>query len=139
MSIFGKDTPVGRPDTDGRAGVFVPLAAAAEEVVATIRKGAGIVGFGNPDGTLTLYFEANRFDESNLGKWEQKCRKAYDRMVKQAPTVNKMTLDAENVEQIGYINGSGITIKKMDDLKRWLAFSNALDTGPQTDVVVWER
>lgn len=73
-SSYGKDTPVGRPDIDGRAGIFVPTAEFDLDNTTTIRKGAGIVGFGNLDGTLTVYFEANRFDESNLHKWEHKAR-----------------------------------------------------------------
>jgi hypothetical protein len=79
---------------------------------ANIRLGAGIVGFGNPDGTLTVYFESNRFDESSLHKWENKARKAYDRMVAGAPTVSKAKLNASMLEQIGIIDGMGIHLKQ---------------------------
>ncbi|WP_229263050.1 hypothetical protein [Duganella dendranthematis] len=85
VSTYSKDTPIGRPDTDGRAAVFVPSEAFDAGNNAAIRMGSGIVGFGNPDGTLTVYFEANRFDETSLHKWENKARKAYDRMVMGAP------------------------------------------------------
>lgn len=139
VSTYGKDTPVGRPDTDGRAGVFVPTEAFDLSNTTTIRKGAGIVGYGNPDGSLTVYFEANRFDEANLHKWENKARKAYDRMVMGAPTVSKTKIDARMLEQIGFIDGNGIQLKQPDRLQQWLALSNALDTAPAEPVVLWGK
>lgn len=139
VSTYGKDTPVGRPDTDGRAGVFVPTEAFDLGNTTTIRKGAGIVGFGNPDGSLTVYFEANRFDEANLHKWENKARKAYDRMVAGAPTVSKAKIDAKMLEQIGFIDGNGILLKQPERLQHWLTLSNALDTAPADAVVLWGK
>jgi hypothetical protein len=139
VSTYGKDTPVGRPDTDGRAGVFVPTGAFDLENTTTIRKGAGIVGYGNPDGSLTVYFEANRFEDSSLHKWENKARKAYDRMVMGAPTVSKAKMDAKLVEQIGIIDGRGINLKLPDRLQQWLAVSDALDTAPAEAVVQWRK
>lgn len=139
VSTYGKDTPVGRPDTDGRAGVFVPTGAFDLENTTTIRKGAGIVGYGNPDGSLTVYFEANRFEDSSLHKWENKARKAYDRMVMGAPTVSKAKMDAKLVEQIGIIDGRGINLKLPDRLQQWLAVSDALDTAPADAVVQWRK
>ncbi|PHV08392.1 hypothetical protein CSQ96_06980 [Janthinobacterium sp. BJB412] len=139
VSTYGKDTPVGRPDTDGRAGVFVPTSAFDLENTTTIRKGAGIVGYGNPDGSLTVYFEANRFEDSSLHKWENKARKAYDRMVMGAPTVSKAKMDAKLVEQIGIIDGRGINLKLPDRLQQWLSVSNALDTAPAEAVVQWRK
>jgi hypothetical protein len=138
VSTYSKDTPVGRPDTDGRAAVFVPTEA-LDLTTANIRKGAGIVGFGNPDGSLTVYFEANRFDETSLHKWENKARKAYDRMVMCAPTVSKAKVDARMLEQIGIIDGTGITIKTPESLHTWLAQADALDTAPSGSVVVWKK
>jgi hypothetical protein len=138
MSSYGKDTPVGRPDIDGRAGVFVPTSLFDVNNSSTIRKGAGIVGFGNPDGSLTVYFEANRFDDSSLHKWENKARKAYDRMVMGAPTVSKAKIDAKMMEQVGIIDGRGINVKHPEPLQRWLALSNALDTAPADNIVVWK-
>ncbi|UTY56065.1 hypothetical protein [Massilia sp. erpn] len=137
LSTYSKDTPVGRPDIDGRAGVFVPTADFDLANTSTIRKGAGIVGFGNPDGSLTVYFEANRFDESALHKWEHKTRKAYDRMVMGAPTVSKAKMDARLLEQVGYIDGVGITLRQPERLQEWLSISNALDTAPEGAIVVW--
>ncbi|AKU22239.1 hypothetical protein MJ904_12985 [Massilia sp. MB5] len=137
LSTYSKDTPVGRPDIDGRAAVFVPTADFDLANTSTIRKGAGIVGFGNPDGSLTVYFEANRFDESALHKWEHKARKAYDRMVMGAPTVSKAKMDARLLEQVGYIDGVGITLKQPERLQEWLSISNALDTAPEGAIVVW--
>ncbi len=139
LSTYSKDTPVGRPDIDGRAAVFVPTADFDLDNTSTIRKGAGIVGFGNPDGSLTVYFEANRFDESALHKWEHKTRKAYDRMVMGAPTVSKAKMDARLLEQVGYIDGVGITLRQPERLQEWLSISNALDTAPEGPVVVWRK
>lgn len=138
ISTLGKDTPVGRPDIDGKAGVFVPTAEFDIANSATIKLGAGIVAFGNPDGTLTVYFEANRFDDSSLHRWEHKARKAYDRMVMGAPTVSKTKLDAKLLEQVGIIDGMGINLKNPEGLQRWLEQSNALDTAPDQAVVLWK-
>jgi len=137
VSTYSKDTPVGRPNTDGRAAVFVPTEA-LDLATANIRKGAGIVGFGNPDGSLTVYFEGNRFDETSLHKWENKARKAYDRMVMCAPTVSKAKIDARMLEQIGIIDGSGISLKQPERLQEWLAKADALDTAPSGPIVVWK-
>jgi hypothetical protein len=139
VSTYSKDTPVGRPDTDGRAAIFVPSELFDVGNSTTIRKGAGIVGFGNPDGSLTVYFEANRFDESSLHKWENKARKAYDRMVMGAPTVSKAKIDAKMLEQVGIIDGMGINIKQPERLQHWLAVSNALDTAPAENIVAWKK
>ncbi|MYN08962.1 hypothetical protein [Pseudoduganella aquatica] len=139
VSTYSKDTPVGHPDVDGRAGVFVPTEEFDLANTTTIRKGAGIVGFGNPDGSLTVYFEANRFDETSLHKWENKARKAYDRMVMRAPTVSKTKIDARMLEQVGIIDGLGISIKQPERLQQWLALSNALDTAPEGQIVEWKK
>lgn len=136
-SGYNRDTPVGRPDVDGRGGVFVPSAEFDLENSTSIRKGAGIVGYVNSDGTLTLYFEANRFHDSDLRKWENKVRKAYDRMVMCAPTVSKTKLPANMVEQIGYIDGTGINVKNLESLMRWLELSGAADTAPEHPLIEW--
>lgn len=137
VSTYGKDTPVGRPDTDGRAGVFVPSALFDPAANAAIRSGSGIVGFGNPDGSLTVYFEANRFDETGLHKWENKARKAYERMVMAAPTVSKAKIDARFLDQVGIIDGMGITLKQPDRLTQWLELCNKLDTAPAAAITLW--
>lgn len=139
VGAHSQDTPAGRPDMDGRAGVFVPAADVNIETAAAIRKGAGIVGFRNADGTLTVYFEANRFDESSLHKWENKVRRAYERMVMAAPTVSKAKLDAKLLEQVGIIDGMGLHIKRPEALRRWLGVSDALDTAPEGNVVRWKQ
>lgn len=139
VTTYGKDTPVGRPDIDGRAAVFVPTGAFDLGNTTTIRKGAGVVGFGNPDGSLTVYFEANRFEDSSLHKWENKARKAYDRMVMNAPTVSKAKIDARMLEQVGTIDGMGIHLKHPERLQHWLELSNALDTAPADAVVLWRN
>ena len=138
VSTYSKDTPVGRPDIDGRAGVFVPTELFDSAANSAIRSGSGIVGFGNPDGSLTVYFEANRFEDSSLHKWENKARKAYDRMVMGAPTVNKAKIDAKMLEQVGLIDGMGIHLKLPEGLQRWLEQSNAADTAPAGPVVLWK-
>ncbi|WP_028100666.1 hypothetical protein [Pseudoduganella violaceinigra] len=139
LSTYSKDTPVGLPGVGGRAGLFVPTELFDVANSSTIRHGAGIVGFGNPDGSLTIYFEANRFDESSLHKWENKARKAYDRMVMVAPTVSKAKIDAKFLELVGYIDGAGITLKEPARVNEWLAQSNAMDTAPEAAVVLWGR
>ena len=138
ISTYSKDTPTERPGPDGRAGVFVPTDA-LDLAGGPIRKGAGVVGFGNPDGSLTVYFEANRFDETSLHKWENKVRKAYDRLVMVAPTVSKAKMDAKTLELIGYIDGAGINVKHIESLTAWLAISDALDTAPESNIVKFSR
>jgi hypothetical protein len=138
VSTYSKDTPIGRPDIDGRAAVFVPSETFDAGNNAAIRLGAGIVGFGNPDGTLTVYFEANRFDDSSLHKWENKARKAYDRMVAGAPTVSKAKINASMLEQIGIIDGMGIHLKQPERLNTWLERANALDTAPHSPITLWK-
>ncbi|MGO4379636.1 hypothetical protein [Pseudoduganella sp. RAF53_2] len=139
ITTYSKDTPVGRPNQDGRAAVFVPTEEFDLPNSTTIRKGAGIVGFGNPDGSLMVYFEANRFDESGLHKWENKARKAYDRMVMAAPTVSKAKMDAKYLEQIGYIDGTGITLRLPEKLQAWLELADAMDTAPESAIVLWGK
>ena len=135
MTLIGQDIPMERPDTDGRAALLVPVTGVKEDVLMTIRKGAAIVGFANHDRTVTVYFESNRFDDPVLAKWEHKARKAYDRLVENAPTVSKLTTSQTNFEQIGYINGKGITIRRMESLKRWLEYSDAMASCPETEIV----
>lgn len=139
FTTYSKDTPTDRPGVDGRAGVFVPTEFMEMGPSAPIRKGAGIVGFGNPDGTLTVYFEANRFDEASLHKWEHKVRKAYDRLVMVAPTVSKAKMNASTLELIGYIDGAGIQIRHPEFLAAWLKLSDALDTAPEANVITFGR
>jgi hypothetical protein len=138
VSTYSKDTPVGRPDIDGRAGVFVPSELFDSNTNSAIRSGSGIVGFGNPDGSLTVYFEANRFEDSSLHKWENKTRKAYDRMVMGAPTVSKAKIDAKMLDQVGLIDGMGIHLKQPEGLQRWLEACNAADTAPAGPIVLWK-
>ena len=133
----GADVPHGRPDLDGKAGVFVPSAEFDLKNSTTLKRGAAIVGFANDDGSLTIYYEANRFDDSSLHKWEHKALKAYERMIARAPTVSKTRLAAAQVEHIGIIDGDGISLKHPDSLRRWLAWSDAADTAPAQDIVLW--
>ena len=51
-------------------------------------------------------------------------------MVAGAPTVSKAKMDPKMVEQIGYIDGSGIQLKQPESLQHWLEVSNATDTAP---------
>ena len=132
---MGMDIPTERPDTDGRAALFVPAVNAKEEILLTLRKGAAVAGFFNHVGTLSVYFESNRFGDTALDKWEQKARKAYDRLTENAPTVSKMVASIDNFEQIGSINGKGLTIRRMESLTRWLKQSDALDSIPESDTV----
>ncbi|WP_028101712.1 hypothetical protein [Pseudoduganella violaceinigra] len=135
---FGQDLPLQRPDdADNRAAVFVPTANIKEDVLAAVRKGAAVVGFGNHDHTLTIYYESNRFNDPALAKWENKARKAYDRLLDNLPTTSKMVCKLDNFEQIGYISTSGITIRRRASLDRWLEFSEAMDSAPDSDNVAF--
>jgi hypothetical protein len=130
MATFGRDTPMERPNPGGRAAVFVALADADQAVADQLRNGSGMVGFGNLDGSVTVYFENNKFDDSALHKWESKVFKAYDRMVKRSPTVNKLTCDAASLEQVGFIEGPEILVRNMEALADWLRRTDALDSMP---------
>lgn len=131
MTTFGRDTPMDRPNPGGRAAVFVPHPEAEEAVAAAVNNGSGIVGFGNADGTVTVYFENNKFRDPGLHKWESKLFKAYGRMVERLPTVNKLTCDAANLLQIGFIQGPEVMVRDMDKLAQWLQRSNAADSMPE--------
>src|SRR5450830_372326 len=139
FSTYSKDTPVGHPSFGGRVGVFTPTEMFDLGASTTIRKGAGIVGFGNPDGSLTVYFEANRFDESSLHKWENKVRKAYDRLIALAPTVSKAKMNPGTIELVGFIDGTNITLRHPELLMQWLTASDAMDTAPTSNVITFGR
>ena len=132
MATFGFDTPMERPRSGGRAAVFVPHPEAHEEVAAAWNNGSGMVGFGNPDRTVTIYFENNRFRDPGLHAWQNKVFKAYGRMVEMAPTVNKITCSSDNVVQVGFIEGSEILVRDMAKLEAWLERSNARDSMPES-------
>ena len=83
------------------------------------------------DGTVTVYFENNKFNDSSLHLWQNKVFKAYDRMVKRMPTVNKLTCDAGNIYQVGFVEGPEILVRDMVALAEWLQRSNALDSAPE--------
>lgn len=131
MTVFGKDTPMDRPNPGGRAAVFVPRADGDPAVTEIFKKGSGMVGFGNHDRTIMVYFENNRFNDAALQSWQNKVFKSYDRMVKGVPTVNKITCDPANLEQVGFVEGSEILVRDMDALTDWLARSGAADTAPE--------
>lgn len=130
MSTFGRDTPLERPSPGGRGAVFVAHADADEAVTSLLRNGSGMVGFGNPDGSVMVYFENNKFNDSALHAWQNKVFKSYDRMVKGAPTVNKLTCDADDLQQIGFIEGPEILVRDMDALLAWLKRTGAEDSAP---------
>jgi hypothetical protein len=132
MTTFGFDTPMERPRPGGRAAVFVPHPDAVEAVKEALNNGSGMVGFGNPDRTVTIYFENNKFRDSALQPWQAKCFKAYGRMVELSPTVNKLTCAGENVVQIGFIEGSEILVRDMAKLQAWLEKSGAADSMPES-------
>ncbi|MYN09015.1 hypothetical protein GTP77_16950 [Massilia sp. FT127W] len=137
-SVKGMDLPLERPDDgDGRAALFVPTTAIKEDVLQLVRKGAAVVGFGNHDRTLTIYYESNRFSEPSLAKWEQKARKCFERLLDNLPTTNKMVSKPENFEQVGYISNKGIVIRRMEVLQRWLEYSDALDSAPESETVAF--
>lgn len=131
MTTFGFDTPMERPRPGGRAAVFVPSEDAVEAVAAALKNGSGMVGFGNPDRSITIYFENNRFADPALQPWQSKAFKAYSRMVEMSPTVNKLTCAGDSVVQIGFIEGTEILVRDMVKLKAWLERSGAADSMPE--------
>ena len=130
MTTFGPNTPMERPSPGGRAALFVPHFDADDNVASVLKNGSGMVGFGNLDGSVTVYFENNKFNDSSLHSWQSKVFKAYDRMVKLSPTVNKVTCDAGNLIQVGMIEGTEILVRDMDQLQKWLVRSDAADSMP---------
>lgn len=134
-SKFGNDTPMGRPGEGDSGAVFVPATGREGEAPASIKNGAGMVGYGNSDGTLTVYFESNRFDDAKLQKWEDKVRIAYERIVKATPTSSHITVVSDWLEQIGTIGRSGIHIRKPESLTRWLTHCNVMASAPTSDHV----
>src|SRR5687768_13789564 len=64
-TVFGMDTPMERPSAGERAGVFVPSMDASETVKAAMKNGSGMCGFGNLDGSVMIYFENNKFNDSS--------------------------------------------------------------------------
>lgn len=135
MTSYGRDTPMEQPNPGGRAALFVPNPQAEEAVGAAFSNGSGIVGFGNPDGTVTVYFENNKFRDPGLSKWEGKVLKAYGRMVERAPTVNKLVCDAANLDQVGFIQGAEILVRDMQLLEGWLKRSGAAASMPGSEQV----
>jgi hypothetical protein len=81
---------------------------------------------------VTLYFENNRFRDPGLHKWESKVFKAYGRMVERSPTVNKLSCDASNLVQVGFIEGNEILVRDMEKLAEWLRKSDAADSMPES-------
>ena len=132
MATYGRDTPTERPNPGGRAAVFVPNPQADEAVAAAFSNGSGITGFGNPDGTLTVYFENNRFRDTGLVTWASKVAKAYGRMVERSPTVNKLVCEPANLEHIGFVQGAEILVRDMQSLEAWLKRSGAPDSMPES-------
>ncbi|MGZ8302678.1 MAG: hypothetical protein ACXW2U_08575 [Telluria sp.] len=120
-----------RPSAGGRAGVFVPSPDASETVRMAMKNGSGMCGFGNLDGTVMIYFENNKFNDSALSMWKDKVYKSYDRMVNLAPTVNKLNCDAASLKQVGFIKGREILVTDMEALKEWLVRSGAVDSMPE--------
>lgn len=130
---------MGRPDVNGRAALFVPAIGRELEMPTNIKNGAGIVGFGNRNGTVTVYFESNRFGDPTLKTWESKVRLAYSRMVGQLPTTSHMVMNSDLLEQVGIMDSNGAELVHLDGLKRWLACSNAVESVPERTMLIWKK
>jgi hypothetical protein len=135
MPSFQKDVPMVRPDPGGYAAVFVPRPGADEFVLEAVKNGSGLAGFDNGDGTVTVYFENNRFNDSALDKWESKVFKAYDRMVKRLPTTSKLTCEYGNLQAIGVVGGAQIVVSNMGALNDWLERTGAAGTAPDGPLI----
>jgi hypothetical protein len=136
-TTFDKATPMVRPHAHGQAGLFVPISGFEGELPATLKKGAAIVGFGNPNGTLTIYFESNRFDDGSLHRWEDKAQLAFRRMVDHLPTTSKGVAQPNQMEQVGVIDSDGFRLTRFESLKRYLARNDASDTAPSGEELTW--
>jgi len=131
MSTYGRDTPTERPGPGQRASVFVPRIDAEPAVAELLKNGSGMVGYGNLDGSVMVYFENNKFNDGALHSWQNKAFKAYDRMTNGSPTVNKLSCDFSNLIQIGFIQGTEILVTDMAPLTEWLTRTNTLDSAPE--------
>ncbi len=136
-TIFDKATPMARPHRNGQAALFVPIPGFEGELPATLKNGAAIVGFGNPNGTLTIYFEGNRFNDSSLHSWEGKAQAAFRRMIDHLPTTSKATVPPSHLEQVGLMDGDGMRLTRIDSLKRYLTRWDAIDTMPSSEEMHW--
>ncbi len=136
-TTFDKATPMARPHAHGQAGLFVPIPGFEGELPATLKNGAAIVGFGNPNGTLTIYFESNRFNDSSLHRWEDKAQLAFRRMVDHLPTTSKGVAQPSQMEQVGLMDADGFRLTRFDSLKRYLARNDASDTAPSGEELSW--
>ncbi len=136
-TIFDKATPMGRPHRQGQAALFVPIPGFESDLPSTLKNGAAIVGFGNPNGTLTIYFESNRFNDSSLHKWEDKAQAAFHRMIEHLPTTSKSVVPPSQMEQVGIMEADGLRLTRADSLKRWLHHSQALDSMPHATELNW--
>lgn len=131
MATFARNIPLERPAPGGAAAVLVPRAGAEERVRELLRNGSGMAGYANGDGTVTAYFENNKFGDPGLFKWESKLFKAYDRLVNGAPTVNKLTCDASDLLPVGLVVGPEIMVYDMAALADWLSRSGAPESAPE--------
>jgi hypothetical protein len=104
-------------------------------VLEAVKNGSGMAGFGNGDGTISVYFENNRFADNALATWQSKVFKAYDRMVKQMPTTSKLTCDNDNLQVVGVVGGGQIVVSDMAALNNWLERTGALATAPEGPLV----
>jgi hypothetical protein len=127
--------PEDRPDPGGYAAVFVPRLDADEFVLEALKNGSGMAGFANGDGSVTVYFENNRFADPALGAWQSKVFKAYDRMVKRMPTTSKLTCDQGNLRAIGVVGGAQIVVSDMAALTEWLQRTGALASAPDGPLI----
>ncbi len=128
---------MGHPHGNGHAALFVPVPGSEVELPPNLKKGAAIVGFGNPNGTLTIYFESNRFNENALHLWEAKLQAAFRRMIEHLPTTSKAVLPPHQFEQVGLVSADGFRVTRFESLKRWLAYSQASDSAPENDEKHW--
>jgi hypothetical protein len=138
-STFEKDTPMGHPQTHGFVGLFVPVLGSDIDMPGNIRDGAGIIGFGNPNGTLTIYFENNRFGDSSLDKWEKKVLAAYRRMIDHLPTTSKAVVQPTQLQLVGTMAADGLRLTRFDGLQRWLDHSKLPDSAPESHEISFDR
>lgn len=80
--------------------IYLPAPEETGIVGNTTGVGAGIVGTAREDGTLLIDFESNAGGYTNLVRYADRCRHAWDRQSTGHPTPNRMVVLPEEVVEV---------------------------------------
>lgn len=85
------------------ARIYAPKPNSAAAKIITM--GAGVVGFGpNDKGQVTVYFEGNLYNASNLHCLHERIKCAAGRLFQRYPTIAKAYLSVSDLVEIGAID-----------------------------------